>query len=334
MHPRRVLVTGGAGFIGSCFIRHGIQQIPYLEKIVNLDLLTYAGNLNHLKEVSGDERYTFAQGNICDQAFVESLIVQHNIDTIVHFAAESHVDNSIENPEPFYQTNIGGTIVLLETVRRYKHVHFHHVSTDEVFGSLGKEGAFTEMSPYHPNSPYSASKASADHFVKAYGRTYGLTPTLSYCSNNYGPCQHAEKMIPRMITACLEGDPLPVYGNGKNVRDWLFVEDHVHALWLILERGIRDETYAFGGGEELSNFELVHRLIKEVAEQTDKKEEDLKKLITYVEDRAGHDFRYAIDPVKANHELGWHSNVSFSEGLKRTVSWYLENQLLKLTPMQ
>lgn len=323
MHSRRVLVTGGAGFIGSWFIRYGLQQISSLEKVVNLDLLTYAADLNHLKEVSDDARYTFEKGDICDQAFVESLIVKHSIDTIIHFAAESHVDNSIENPHPFYQTNIGGTIALLEAVRRYKHVHFHHVSTDEVFGSLGKDGAFTEASPYHPNSPYSASKASSDHFVRAYGRTYGLSFTLSYCSNNYGPCQHAEKLIPRMITACLEGEPLPVYGNGKNMRDWLFVEDHVHALWLILERGIRNESYAIGGGEELSNLELIHLLIKEVAEQTNKKEEKLKELITFVIDRAGHDFRYAIDSVKANHELGWHPHVSFTEGLKRTVSWHL-----------
>ena len=323
MHPRKILVTGGAGFIGSCFIRFGMAHIPYLEKIVNLDLLTYAANLKHLEEISGDERYTFAQGDICDQPFVESLIVQHGIDTIVHFAAESHVDNSINDPHSFYKTNIGGTIALLEAVRRYKHVHFHHVSTDEVFGSLGKEGAFTEASSYHPNSPYSASKASSDHFVKAYGCTYGLGFTLSYSSNNYGPCQHAEKMIPRMITCLLEGEPLPIYGNGKNIRDWLFVEDHVHALWFILERGKRDETYAIGGGTELTNLELVHHLIKEVAEQTDKNAEEFTKLITFVTDRAGHDFRYAIDSAKVNHELGWHPRVSFADGLKQTVSWTL-----------
>lgn len=326
MHARKILVTGGAGFIGSMFIRFGIEHIPRVQKIINLDALTYAADLNHLKGVDQDERYLFVQGDVCDQALVESIIVQHQIDTIVHFAAETHVDNSIENPRPFYQTNIGGTIALLEAVRRYKHVHFHHVSTDEVFGSLGTEGRFTETSPYHPNSPYSASKASADHFVRAYGRTYGFTPTLSYCSNNYGPRQHPEKLIPRMITCCLEGETMPVYGNGKNIRDWLFVEDHVCALWLILERGKRDEVYAVGGGEEMSNLELVHRLIKEVAAQTDKREEDLRKLITFVSDRAGHDFRYAIDPKKVKNDLGWLPQVPFDEGIKRTVRWYLAHQ--------
>lgn len=322
MFAKRVLVTGGAGFIGSCFIRQGLKEAPHLEKIVNLDLLTYAGDLSNLSSVAEDERYTFVQGNICDQKLIEKLIVQHTIDTIVHFAAESHVDNSIEDPNAFYKTNIGGTIALLEAVRTYRNVHFHHVSTDEVFGSLGNEGVFTETSPYRPNSPYSASKAASDHFVRAYGRTYGLTPTLSYSSNNYGPHQHAEKMIPTMITRLLEGGPLPVYGNGKNVRDWLFVEDHCRALWLILERGKRGETYALGGGTELSNLELVHLLIKEVAEQTGKSAEALTKQITFVSDRAGHDFRYAINPSKANHELGWYPRTSFADGLKQTVSYH------------
>ena len=326
MQPRRVLVTGGAGFIGSCFIRYGLSNRSSVESVVNLDLLTYAGDQKSISEAEEDTRYTFVQGDICDQALVEPLIEEHNIDTIIHFAAESHVDNSIENPHLFYETNIGGTIALLEAVRRHKHVHFHHVSTDEVFGSLGPEGAFTETSPYQPNSPYAASKASSDHFVRAYAHTYGLSVTLSNCTNNYGPYQHKEKLIPLMISCCLEGKPLPIYGTGQNLRDWLFVEDHVRALWLILESGKRNSVYAIGGGEELSNVQIVHQIIKEIALQTEKGEEELKALISYVADRLGHDFRYAIDSSKITNELGWHPRHTFNEGLKKTVNWYLDHQ--------
>lgn len=323
MQPKRLLVTGGAGFIGSAFIRYALKNALKAEQVVNLDLLTYAADLKHLKEIENDRRYLFVQGDIRDGRLVEELLRKHAIDTLVHFAAETHVDRSIEAPPLFYDTNIGGTIALLEAVRRVQGVRFHQISTDEVFGSLGWEGVFTERSPYAPNSPYAASKAGADHFVFAYARTYGLTLTLSYCSNNYGPCQNREKLIPKMIRCCLEEACIPLYGKGENVRDWLFVEDHVHAVWLILEKGVLGESYAIGGGEELSNLSLAHLVIREVARQTGKSEAALKRLVTFVEDRPGHDLRYAVDPAKMKNKLGFTPRVFFDEGLQRTVFWYL-----------
>ncbi len=234
---KRLLVTGGAGFIGSAFIRYGLKQGIGCEKIVNLDLLTYAADLRNLASVENDPRYLFVQGNICDEALVEKICVEMGIDAIVHFAAESHVDRSISGPRAFYETNVGGTIALLEVVRRHPQIHFHHISTDEVYGSLASEGVFSEDSPYRPNSPYAASKAASDHFVRAYAHTYGISTTLSHCTNNYGPGQHVEKFIPRMIYGCYHRQPLPLYGSGANVRDWIFVDDHSEAVWTILEKG-------------------------------------------------------------------------------------------------
>lgn len=320
---RHFLVTGGAGFIGSAFIRAGLKNIPFCQKIVNLDLLTYAGHLENVKEVENDPRYHFIRGDICDEALVEKVLRDHEIDTIVHFAAESHVDTSITSPRAFFETNVRGTFSLLEVVRKLPYVHFHHVSTDEVFGALGAVGKFTETSPYAPNSPYSASKAASDHFVRAFAHTYGLSTTLSHCTNNYGPYQFPEKFIPRMILNCIEGKSLPVYGDGKNQRDWLYVDDHVEALWLILEKGKKGSVYGVGDGSEMENIQLLYLLIDELALQLGEDRSCFEKLITFVADRPGHDFRYAIDAAKLRDELGWTPRHSLKEGLKETVRFYL-----------
>ena len=303
MHKQRkinnLLVTGGAGFIGSAFIRYILTSDPSFEgKCVNLDLLTYAGNLANLRTIENDPRYSFHKGDICDGDLIEQLCVENEIDTIVHFAAESHVDRSIANPKAFIETNVIGTFHLLEVVRKYPHIHFHHVSTDEVYGCLGDTGAFNEQTPYHPNSPYSASKAASDHFVRAYGITYNLSTCISNCSNNYGPYQFPEKLIPLMILSCLNRHPLPVYGEGKNVRDWLFVEDHAKALWMLLTYGKKGETYNIGGEEEWKNIDLVKEIIRVVAEITGEDNKTLEALISFVKDRPGHDFIYAIDCSK------------------------------------
>lgn len=319
----RVLVTGGAGFIGSCFIRKGLQENSSLQRIVNLDLLTYAGRREHLEEFAADPRYSFVQGDICDGELLLSLCREEKIDTIVHFAAESHVDRSIADPFLFYKTNVGGTLTLLETVRKLPGVRFHHVSTDEVYGSLGESGSFQEESPYRPNSPYAASKAASDHFVRAYSKTYGIEATLSHCSNNYGPCQHPEKLIPKMIYGCLNREPLPVYGKGDQVRDWLFVEDHAEALWLVLEKGRAGEVYDMGGEGGCSNLALVGIIIEKVAKQIGEDPQKLSSLIRFVEDRPGHDFRYAIDSSKTKKQLGWQPRHSFEQGLQKTIAWYL-----------
>lgn len=327
-----LLVTGGAGFIGSAFIRYVLKKVPdFNGKIVNFDLLTYAGNLANVREVEEDPRYAFIQGNICDQALVERICVEHKIDAIVHFAAESHVDRSISGPKAFLETNILGTFHLLEAVRKYPHIHFHHVSTDEVYGCLGDTGKFTEETAYRPNSPYSASKASSDHFVRAYAKTYHLSTCISNCSNNYGPYQYPEKLIPLTIINCLSGRSLPVYGKGLNVRDWLFVDDHAKALWMLLNYSRRGETYNIGGEEEWRNIDLVREIVRLVASLKVKNQKELEGLITYVQDRPGHDYRYAIDCSKIKEEIGWKPDHNFIQGLEETVKWYDQNHFSSIS---
>ena len=309
---KTILVTGGSGFIGSCFIR---QYLNRTKKIINLDLLTYAANQGQILA----SNYELIQGNICDQKLVESLL-EKGVDAIVHFAAETHVDRSIESSRPFIDTNVLGTLSLLEAVRKFPKIHFHHVSTDEVYGELGLTGAFSEASPYAPNSPYSASKAASDHLVRAFAHTYGLKTTISHCSNNYGPGQYPEKLIPLVLKKCLSNQPIPLYGNGSNVRDWLYVKDHVDAIWKILESGREGVTYDIGGGTEMTNLELVHLLTDLLSNKTGK---EYRSLITLVQDRPGHDFRYAIDSSKIKRELAWEPVTSLSDGLKMTITSYL-----------
>lgn len=323
---KNILVTGGAGFIGSAFIRYLLTDIKNFDGlIVNYDLLTYAGNLENLSSVENDSRYVFTQGDISNEALVEHLCHEHEIDTIIHFAAESHVDRSILGPKAFLETNIMGTFHLLEVVRRNPNIHFHHVSTDEVYGCLGDTGFFTEETSYSPNSPYSASKASSDHLVRSYGETYHLSTCISNCSNNYGPFHFPEKLIPLTILNCLDEKPLPVYGDGTNVRDWLYVEDHVSALWLLLNHAKKGETYNIGGECELRNIDLIHIMIEMFETLNIKDAKVLENLITFVKDRPGHDFRYAIDCTKIKNEMGWKPTNSFDEGIKKTIQWYLEN---------
>ena len=327
------MVTGGAGFIGSNFIHYMLDGASgYEGKIINLDKLTYAGNLLNLESIEksfGGSRYFFIQQDICDPDRIESLLVEYDIDAVVHLAAESHVDRSILGPGEFIQTNLVGTYSLLEACRKVwgarQDVLFHHVSTDEVYGSLGDTGFFTETTSYDPRSPYSASKAGSDHLVMAYHHTFGLPVTLTNCSNNYGPYQFPEKLIPVMIYNMLEGKPLPVYGDGKNIRDWLYVEDHNSAVWTVMQNGIIGEGYNIGGENEWENLTLVHRLCEIVAEESGSKADDLKGLITFVKDRPGHDRRYAIDCTKLKSNLGWKQSVTFEEGLRKTVRWYLDN---------
>ena len=325
-----LLVTGGAGFIGSNFVLSWLEKND--EPIVNLDKLTYAGNARNLDPVRGDPRHIFVQGDICDRTLVSTLLNAHKPRAIVHFAAESHVDRSIAGPAEFMQTNVMGTFSLLEQFKSYcetrkgQDFRFLHVSTDEVYGSLGpKDPAFKETSAHAPNSPYAASKAAADHMVRAYHRTYGLPAVTTNCSNNYGPNQFPEKLIPLMIHHATAGKPLPIYGDGKNVRDWLFVLDHCEALRLVLEKGRIGETYNIGGGTELSNIELVERLCSLLDEMRPEKKKH-SSLISFVKDRPGHDRRYAIDSSKIRRELGWQPKESFESGLKKTVAWYLDAQ--------
>lgn len=317
-----LLVTGGAGFIGSAFIRFLLKNPEFTGKIVNFDLLTYAGSVENLKGVDQSKRYKFFQGDILDSEFVNEILLQEEIDTIVHFAAETHVDRSITTPKRFIDTNITGTFSLLEAVRQNPGIHFHHISTDEVYGSLGESGLFNERSPYRPNSPYAASKAASDHLVRAYLNTYKISSTLSHCSNNYGPFQYPEKIIPLMILNALERKPLPIYGNGVNVREWLFVEDHARAVWEILLHGKNGETYDIGGTDEVSNLDLVQMLLPIIAEEINCPKEELISLIRFVSDRPGHDYRYAIDDAKIRNELGWEPKVTLQEGLRKTVRWY------------
>jgi len=315
-----LLVTGGAGFIGSNFILYWLKKYPK-DKILNLDKLTYAGNLENLKSVENNPNYHFVKGDICDFSLVDSLIKKYDIDTIVHFAAESHVDRSILDPAAFIKTNIEGTYILLEASLKNKIKRFHHISTDEVFGtlSLNSKEKFNEKTPYNPRSPYSASKAASDHLVRAYYVTYGLPITISNCSNNYGPYQFPEKLIPLAITNIIEGKKVPIYGDGLYVRDWLYVEDHCKALDLILHRGKIGETYFIGGlTEDIPNIEVVKKILKIMGKD--------ESYIEHVKDRPGHDRRYAIDWSKINRELGWRPEVDFDTGLKLTVYWYLKNK--------
>jgi dTDP-glucose 4,6-dehydratase len=320
-----ILVTGGAGFIGSNFVRYLLQAEPQVQ-IVNLDLLTYAGNPENLRDLPAPERHTFVHGDICDRALVTDLLQRHAVDTIIHFAAETHVDRSIHGPDKFIQSNIVGTFNLLEAARQ-RGLRFHHVSTDEVFGSLSpSDPAFSETTPYAPNSPYSASKASSDHLVRAYFHTYGLPVTITNCSNNYGPYQFPEKLIPLMILNALDGKPLPVYGDGQQIRDWLYVEDHCSAIWQVVTSGRMGETYNVGGDNQPANLTIVETICAILDELAPRAAgQPYNALIQFVKDRPGHDRRYAMDIRKIDQELGWRPGESLETGLLKTVRWYLEH---------
>ena len=332
---KSILVTGGAGFIGSNFVPYFTQKYADYH-VINLDKLTYAGNLDNVKECEGMSNYTFIQGDICDRTLIEKLFAEYDIRGVIHFAAESHVDNSIKNPGAFIKTNIEGTFTLIDVAFRhwmvgpnkvkegYEDCRFHHISTDEVYGTLGNEGMFEETTPYAPNSPYSASKASSDFIVRAYHHTFGMNVTTSNCSNNYGPKQHNEKLIPTIITNALAEKPLPIYGKGENIRDWLYVLDHCKAIDLIYHTGKAGETYNVGGRNERNNITIV----KTICAILDKKRPrangaKYEELITFVQDRAGHDFRYAINATKLETELGWKADETFDTGIVKTVEWYL-----------
>ena len=332
---KTILVTGGAGFIGSNFVPYFCAKYPEY-KVINLDKLTYAGNLNNLKECESMPNYTFVQGDICDENLVEKLFAENDIRGVIHFAAESHVDNSIKGPRAFINTNIVGTFNLLESARKhwmeapnkvksgYENCRFHHISTDEVYGTLGDDGMFTETTPYAPNSPYSASKASSDFLVRAYHHTFGMNVTTSNCSNNYGPKQHHEKLIPHIIKQALAEQPLPIYGKGLNIRDWLYVLDHCKAIDLIYHKGKTGETYNVGGHNERNNITIVKTICAILDEKRPRQNgKKYEELITFVQDRAGHDFRYAIDATKLETELGWKAEETFDTGIIKTVEWYL-----------
>jgi dTDP-glucose 4,6-dehydratase len=323
---KRILVTGGAGFIGSNFVRYLLSSREGVQ-VVNLDALTYAGNRENLSEFDSHPGYHFVRGDICDRKLVESLLEEHAIEAIVDFAAESHVDRSIAGPEVFVRTNVGGTLVLLEAARAHGVARFLQISTDEVYGSLGPEGFFTEQTPLDPNNPYSASKAGADLLALSYHRTFGLPVVITRTSNNYGPYQFPEKLIPLAITNALVGKPLPVYGDGQNVRDWIYVEDNCRALDLVLSEGRTGEIYNIGGGNEWKNIELVEKLTELIDERLGlAAERSTRRLITFVTDRPGHDRRYATNSSKIERELNWRRAVSFEEGLRRTVDWYITHE--------
>lgn len=329
-----ILITGGAGFIGSNFIPFFLKNHP-TKQVVNLDKLTYAGDLSNLKEIENHENYVFVEGDICDRGLVESLFQKYNIKGVINFAAESHVDNSITNPDTFIRTNVFGTFNLIDVARNhwmnaphqykndYKDCRFHHVSTDEVYGTLGETGLFTEETPYAPNSPYSASKASSDFVVRSYFHTYGMNVVTTNCSNNYGPKQHNEKLIPTIIRKCLSEEPIPIYGDGKNIRDWLYVLDHCKGIDLAYKNGVASETYNIGGRNERNNL-YIATIICELLDETKPRTTSYKELITYVTDRPGHDFRYAIDASKIESELGWKADENFESGIKKTIDWYIQ----------
>ena len=326
----KILITGGAGFIGSHVVRRFVSSYPQYQ-IYNLDALTYAGNLENLRDIEHESNYTFIKGDIVDATVIDGLFKKYKFDGVIHLAAESHVDRSITDPLAFVRTNIIGTVNLLNAARDLwkndaKDKRFYHVSTDEVYGSLGAEGLFTETTSYDPNSPYSASKASSDHFVRAYGETYGLPYVLTNCSNNYGPNHFPEKLVPLFINNIIENKALPVYGDGKYTRDWLFVEDHAVAIDLVYHKGKNHETYNIGGFNEWQNIDLVKLLCRLMDKKLKRENGTSEKLITYVKDRPGHDLRYAIDADKINKELGWRPSVTFEQGLERTIDWYLQNQ--------
>lgn len=329
MGKRNILITGGAGFIGSHAIRLFVDKYPE-DDIVNFDLLTYAGNLENLIDVDGKSNYSFVKGDIMSESDVEEVFIQKNITHVIHFAAESHVDRSITDPLAFLKTNILGTVNLMQVARKHWGVDqdhcFYHVSTDEVYGSLGDTGLFTEHTSYDPQSPYSASKASSDHFVRAYANTYNFPIKISNCSNNYGPNQFPEKLLPLMIHNILNKKPLPVYGDGTNIRDWLYVVDHVEAIDTIFQNGVLGETYNIGGDNEIQNIELVKSLCRIMDEELGRGEGESEKLITFVKDRPGHDKRYAIDASKIKDALGWTPRFTVDQGLKKTIQWYLNNK--------
>ena len=325
-----ILITGGAGFIGSNFIPYFLNQNPNI-KVVNLDVLTYAGDLGNLKEVENHPDYTFVKGDICDNLLVKDLFEKYNISGVINFAAESHVDNSINSPRQFIKTNIEGTFNLIENARIFwngKNNKFHHISTDEVYGSLGENGFFTEESNYQPNSPYSASKASSDFLVRSYYHTYGMNVVTSNCSNNYGPKQHDEKLIPTIIRSAINGVKIPIYGNGKNIRDWLFVNDHCTGINSIYHKGKAGETYLLGGNNEYDNLTIATKICKILDLKFPKKKGSYIDQMEFVEDRLGHDFRYAIDASKVSKELSWKANESFDSGLEKTIDWYLNKYQL------
>ena len=324
-----ILITGGAGFIGSHLVRLLVNKYPYYN-VINMDKLTYAGNLENLKDIENKENYTFVKCDICDIKKVKTIFNEYKIDSLIHLAAESHVDRSIEDPFSFAQTNVMGTLSLLQVAKscwngNFTDKLFYHVSTDEVYGSLGEEGLFTETTKYDPHSPYSASKASSDHFVRAFHDTYGMPTVISNCSNNYGSYQFPEKLIPLFINNILNNKPLPIYGKGENVRDWLFVDDHARAIDIIFHKGKLGDTYNIGGFNEWKNIDLIKLLISTVDKHLGRVAGTSEKLITFIADRAGHDLRYAIDATKLKEELGWEPSLQFEEGIDKTVKWYLDN---------
>jgi dTDP-glucose 4,6-dehydratase len=327
---KKILITGGAGFIGSHVVRRFVNKYPEYQ-VYNLDALTYAGNLENIKDIENKTNYNFIKGDIVDETFINELFSIHNFDGVLHLAAESHVDRSIEDPLAFVKTNVIGTMNLLNAAKKqwkdnFEGKRFYHISTDEVYGSLGAKGLFTETTAYDPNSPYSASKASSDHFVRAYGETYGLPYVLTNCSNNYGSYHFPEKLIPLFINNIIHNKSLPVYGDGNYTRDWLFVEDHANAIDLVFHEGKNHETYNIGGFNEWKNIDLVKLLCQIMDKKLGRKKGKSQELITYVKDRPGHDLRYAIDASKINKELGWKPSVTFEEGLEKTINWYLNNE--------